>query len=88
MRILLLTDSHGQGMKEAILRIEPTWDLKVISHGAVSSTVWARYLERKAEVVQFQPEGAVVHLGHNDLQYHPVYNLEPQSKIVVLPTVE
>jgi lysophospholipase L1-like esterase len=38
-----------------------------------------RYLLRVREAEIFNPETIILHIGHNDLWYHPFYNTHPQN---------
>ena len=87
MRVLLLTDSHGRGMAEGMRAIDSTLEIRSVMCGSQSHVVWDRYQQRLEEVKMFRPEGAIVHLGHNDLTYHPVHNVHPRYSFEVLPEI-
>jgi lysophospholipase L1-like esterase len=77
MRIVLITDSHGQGMGEEMAKVDDTLEVLTVSVGARSSLVWRKVEEDSARIWNFWPEVIVVHLGHNDVVWHPVHNTEP-----------
>jgi hypothetical protein len=53
--------------------------------GASSRAVWTKFMEVLEEVRIFNPEWAIVHLGHNDVVYHPVRNLTPHHFFEIIP---
>jgi hypothetical protein len=87
MRVFVLADSHGRGMDTAMRQVDATMDVRVISHAGPTPSVWERYLAREREITEFDPQSIVFHVGHNDLMYHPVHNIEPIHPICVYPMI-
>ena len=87
MRVLVLADSHGRDMDIAIREVDKNMDVRVIAHAGPTPRVWTRYLAREEEMIQFDPQCIVLHVGHNDLTFHPVHNINPIHPICVYPEI-
>jgi lysophospholipase L1-like esterase len=79
MRVLVVSDSHVYSMDAAILSVRKEWEVLSICHGRGSEAVRVRYMSRVGEAERFNPEAMILHIGHNDLWYHPFYNTHPQN---------
>ena len=72
MRLLFIAESHGRFMDQALLTIDPTVELMgVWRPGARISGVIELLIQRMHEIIDFDPDFVVMHLGHNDLTPHP-----------------
>jgi lysophospholipase L1-like esterase len=87
MRLLLVTDSHGFGMASVIHGIDKEWVVMTVRVSSQIGEVRDRYLQRLAEVRQFGPQKILLHVGHNDLNYHPFHNLDPDHVKELFPHV-
>jgi lysophospholipase L1-like esterase len=87
MRILVLADSHGKDMAGVLKGISKSSTILVISIGRGVDEICAKYLQKLRDVNNFHPEGIIVHLGHNDLVAHPVYNMQPDHLKYYFPRI-
>jgi lysophospholipase L1-like esterase len=87
MRILLVTDSHGRDMGTTIREVHSGWKIFTVRVGGVNTAVRASYLRRHRELRRFNPDRIILHVGHNDLQYHPYHNQSPEHGKYFFPSV-
>jgi hypothetical protein len=88
MNILLISDSHGRGMGAAIKVLRPGYTVMTVKIGSVISTIRATYMRCLRSVQLYNPGKIILHLGHNDLQYHQYHNHYPEHGKYFFPKVE
>jgi hypothetical protein len=71
MCALVLSDSHGKGLKAVFEEIRPAWDVMGVAYGRKTQELLLHYEERKGQIEQFRPDVIVLHSGHNDVAAHP-----------------
>jgi lysophospholipase L1-like esterase len=87
MRLLLVADSHGRGMGSVIHRLNTDWTVMTVRVSSQTSAVRERYVQRLAEIRQYEPEAIILHVGHNDLSHHEYYNPTPKHVKDFFPSV-
>jgi lysophospholipase L1-like esterase len=87
MRLLLVTDSHGIGMAKMIHGLNKDWIVMTVRVSSQTEAVRERYVQRLAEIHQFGPQKILLHVGHNDLNFHPYYNQDPQHVKELFPFI-
>jgi hypothetical protein len=85
MRLMIVTDSHGKGMKTVIEGIRPDWIILEVVFGRKTSELLLHFQERHEDVVRFCPDVTILHSGHNDVVAHHRYNPEPTHTRQLLP---
>jgi lysophospholipase L1-like esterase len=87
MRLLLVTDSHGIGMASMIHGLDKDWVVMTVRVSSQTEAVRDRYLQWLAEIRQFGPHRILLHVGHNDLNFHPYHNQDPQHVKELFPFI-
>jgi lysophospholipase L1-like esterase len=87
MKLLIVADSHGRGMATVIHGLNKEWIVMTVFVGGQTEAVRDRYLDRLTEIRQFDPSRIILHVGHNDLNFHPRYNQDPQFVKELFPVV-
>jgi hypothetical protein len=87
MRLLIVSDSHGRGLDAIIHRNYKDWTVMTVWVGAQLSYVRSKYHDQMQEIYEFNPTCAVLHVGHNDIMYHPRHNETPQHIKYYFPEV-
>ena len=77
MRILVLGDSHCRDMDGVFKELNSGTIVKTVFVSRQTSLVRLGYLRRIEELKSFSPERILIHVGHNDLNYHWRYNTDP-----------
>ena len=77
MRLLVKGDSHCRTIAEALKVITPNTELYTISVGGQNSDIAAQYRHEIPFINAFRPQLAIIHMGHNDLAWHPTKNEIP-----------
>jgi hypothetical protein len=87
MKLLLISDSHGRGLDVYIRNEVPSMVVKTVMVGGKMSAIRGSYREQLQEIVVFDPEVIVMHMGHNDLVAHWYHNTQPQFITAVFHTL-
>jgi lysophospholipase L1-like esterase len=87
MKILVVADSHGYGLAAGLRSEDASVEVKVVSVGSVMKDVWSEYLTQKDTLQEFGPDHVFMHVGHNDLQWHPRHNRAPKHPSLVLSLI-
>ena len=77
MKLLLISDSHGRQLDEYIKREVPSMTVRTVMVPGKISEIRGQYREELQELVLFNPEVIVLHMGHNDLVAHWSHNTQP-----------
>jgi hypothetical protein len=77
MKLLLLTDSNGRHLDENIIAEIPSMNVMSVIEGGQIPSIRGVYRERLQEIVAFEPDVVVLHMGHNDLVVHHYHNTQP-----------
>jgi lysophospholipase L1-like esterase len=83
MRILIVSDSHGYGLADALEKEDSSIKVRVVSVGSVMKDVWAEYVAQRDDLQGFRPDHVFLHFGHNDLMWHPHHNRSPKHPSIV-----
>jgi hypothetical protein len=87
MRLLIVSDSHGRGLEAIIQRDYKDWNVMTVWVGAQLEYVRSKYYDQMQEVYEFNPTYVILHVGHNDIMYHPHHNDSPQHIKYYFPEV-
>ena len=78
MRILIIGDSHGLGMQSELYNLDQEHLIYNLSlSGGRASTLRVRAAREMPQIRRFDPQVALVHLGHNSVAYHSDKNPHP-----------
>jgi lysophospholipase L1-like esterase len=78
MRILVISDSHGKGMVNILRSQGVEARFMSIIKGRPLLGIRKRYRASLQRIRRFAPDKIVMHMGHNDLVRHHMYNPEPK----------
>jgi lysophospholipase L1-like esterase len=81
MRILVLSDSHGNDMMWAFDHFVPEWEVVELCVGRLTAEVRKSYLENIVYMFEYAPDVIYLHTGHNDISYHPIHNTNPHQPL-------
>lgn len=71
-RIVILASSHGRGMREAMLRVDPTLQiLSIFEPGARVARLRYLTMQSAPRIARFNAQFIFVHVGHNNMASHP-----------------
>ena len=87
MRVLIIADSHGYGIAAGMVKENDSVVVKVVSVGSIMSDVWSEYLTQRDMLQDFRPDHVYLHVGHNDLMWHPRHNRSPKHPKLVLSII-
>jgi hypothetical protein len=87
MKILVIADSHGYGLAEALVRIGDDIEVKTVSVGSTMVNVWEQYKEELYDLQSYRPDHVCVHFGHNDIVWHARHNVSPKEPELVMSLV-
>jgi hypothetical protein len=83
MKLLLLADSHGKEMRPVLAShaslLDPLWSLEQLHvvRGRGIEIIRGDYRKRLAEIHSFAPDHVLIHVGHNNMVRHEVFNRSP-----------
>ena len=77
MRLLVVGDSHCRDMTIALKILAPLDDYYTITKGRQTDEIIPLYRAQMPNVTKFAPTVIVLHVGHNDVAWHPVHNTLP-----------
>jgi hypothetical protein len=77
MKLLLVADSHGYELEWLLTGLGSDIEVFTVVLGRGTSAVRGLYRERLEEIVNFDPDTVVMHVGHNDISRHSVHNNNP-----------
>jgi hypothetical protein len=77
MRLLLITDSHGYEMEWELKAIRGSLDVFPMVLGRRTSRIRGKYRDELQEVINFDPQLVIMHMGHNDIVPHRIHNPRP-----------
>jgi hypothetical protein len=60
IKIFILSDSHGYGVCEALMRLDSTAIVRTVSVGSTTRYVWSEYQEQRASIQSFSPDALTV----------------------------
>jgi hypothetical protein len=81
MRVLVLSDSHGKDMMWSFDHYVPEWEVVELCVGRATGEVRSSYVDNIVDIFEYAPDIIYLHLGHNDVSFHPVHNLSPQQPL-------
>jgi lysophospholipase L1-like esterase len=88
MNILLVGDSHCYDMGDIMKGSSKQIKVLSIIKGDKIHVIKDEYIKRLATIRNFRPDKIIIHCGHNDMSYHPRYNLIPRiSRDVTIDSV-
>ena len=87
MRILIVSDSHGRELSKAFEKDYPSCIVKIMLVGSTTDKVRENYVRRQREAISFMPDNIILHVGHNDVVYHPFHNTSPRHIKEYFPDV-
>jgi lysophospholipase L1-like esterase len=77
MRLLILSDSHGRGMSRAMEAIDNGMHVMTVRKGRKIPSIRGLYRDKISSIRRFRPEVVLIHVGHNDLVPHTLFNPRP-----------
>jgi lysophospholipase L1-like esterase len=77
MRLLVIGDSHCRTITQSLRELSPNTMIYAISVGSQIPIISLQYRAELQAIINFRPDHAVIHLGHNDLAWHPTKNKRP-----------
>jgi lysophospholipase L1-like esterase len=78
MRLLIVSDSHGRELSKVFAKDYPDCIVKIMLVGSTTDQVRDNYVRRQREAISFMPDNIILHVGHNDVVYHPYHNTSPR----------
>jgi lysophospholipase L1-like esterase len=78
MLILIIGDSHCQTLHETFKQVSPDDRVITVSVGSNIAAIISHYNERLATIRHLRPDCVVLHVGHNDMSFHPLKNTLPR----------
>ena len=87
MRLLIVSDSHGRELIKAFATDYPTCTVRIMLVGSTTDVVRENYARRQQEAISFMPDNIILHVGHNDVVYHPFHNTSPRHIKEFFPDV-
>ena len=82
MRLLLIVDSHCCELVDIFTELSDYSVYTVFVPNDIAS-ITLQYRSEIQAINQFRPEVTLIHMGHNDLVYHPSHNLSPSNSSTV-----
>jgi hypothetical protein len=79
LRIFILGDSHVRDMDCTIVSTFPKIKTFTISVPRKVEAMMLRYTDRLDEILHFNPDHIIVHIGHNELAYDDLMNPVPKD---------
>ena len=76
-------DSHIWDLPKYLRELDSDASCLIISRGRRSDEVIRMYRDDLYEIVCFDPEVCVIHLGHNDMAEHRIHNVRPPHPLAV-----
>jgi hypothetical protein len=77
MKLLLITDSHGKRMQRELTDLIESLDVYSVIVPRPTSAIRGQYRAELWDIVQYDPSVIIMHMGHNDVVFHPDYNTSP-----------
>jgi lysophospholipase L1-like esterase len=77
MTLLVVGDSHCRDMSIALKFLAPLDNYYTITKGRQIDEIVPLYRAQMINVSKFAPTVIILHVGHNDAAWHPVYNTLP-----------
>jgi hypothetical protein len=88
VRLLLVGDSHMRDMDFFVQAIRPTYSTFTVCIPSSIDDIMTAYRSKFGNITTFDPEYCLLHMGHNELAYHPAHNVSPrQSRDVIRRTM-
>ena len=89
MKLLYISSSHGRGMEATLKNVDPTLNVMSIwrSGGKIVDLQTDLQMQHR-QVRRFRPEAVVIHLGHNNVCYHPTKNIRPTHSVAAIDQIE
>jgi hypothetical protein len=88
MRYLIVGDSHTWNLDSAIIYLRPEHTTYSISLGRQMPQIAALYNANLLNIMQFNPQIAIVHWGHNDIvQHHHLNPVATHPQTVAADTI-
>jgi lysophospholipase L1-like esterase len=89
MKCLVIGDSHTRDLKQYFEFVRPGTDTFIVSKGSKTPEVIELYRSNLYDISCFNPEVCYIHLGHNDMAQHPIFNPIPAyPKAIAAMTVD
>jgi lysophospholipase L1-like esterase len=83
MKYLIVGDSHVWDLPKYLRELDTNATSLIISKGRRTAEVIQMYRDELFEIVCFDPEVIVIHLGHNDMAEHRIHNVRPPHPLAV-----
>ena len=77
MQIIFIGDSHCRDLARAFGILFPTHHLYTIKVGGSMDSIMDKYHQKIGIITFLKPDYIVIHMGHNNIVYHPIYNRSP-----------
>jgi lysophospholipase L1-like esterase len=77
MRLLIIGDSHCRTITNSLRELFPQIMIYSISVGSQIPAITFQYRAELIPITNFRPDHAIIHMGHNDLAWHPSKNKRP-----------
>jgi hypothetical protein len=74
MKLLLVADLHGKNMQWELVGLKESLDVYPVVVARRTSTICGQYREELQDIVHYNPDMILMHMGHNDVVYHPEHN--------------
>jgi lysophospholipase L1-like esterase len=78
MNILLVGDSHCFDLHKSFKKLSSSDKVMTISVGGKIATTIMQYDSQMTSIRLFNPIIIILHLGHNDMAFHPSKNIRPR----------
>ena len=83
MKLLLLGDSHCRELTDIFAELTSTITVYTVFVPLDITSITLQYRSKINTINAYRPDVILIHLGHNDLVYHPVHNLSPSNSSTV-----
>ena len=83
MKLLLLGDSHCRELADIFAELTSSITVYTVFVPLDITSITLQYRSKINIINAYSPDVILIHLGHNDLVYHPVHNISPSNSSTV-----
>ena len=83
----MITDSHGFGMERIIREMDGSVDVLSLCYGKSTVEIIGKIRLETRNIISFNPDTLILHMGHNDIFEHEVKNPNPTRNTVAMEQI-
>jgi lysophospholipase L1-like esterase len=83
MKLVLLGDSHCRELANVFAELTSSITVYTVFVPLDITTITLHYRSKINIINAYNPDVILIHLGHNDLVYHPIHNVSPSNSSTV-----